>query len=226
MNYIDIYNRITLNREDLPKETYGEVHHIWPKSLGQDNSPENLVRLTAKEHYVAHHLLTKIFPDCREMTQAFWLMCHKNTNSAKDVYVSPQIFAKARESAAKAHGELMSGRMLSTEHRAKISAANSGRHHSADAIKKIQEAKLGKRHSAAAIEKMREVHMELQSGAKNPRYDSTPYRFTHPEHGERTCTQYELRIAYRLTQQHLSNLIYGKRRTHKGWRCLGPAVVI
>lgn len=41
-------------------ETYTEKHHIIPKSLGGDNSPENIVTLTAREHFICHRLLTKI----------------------------------------------------------------------------------------------------------------------------------------------------------------------
>lgn len=36
---------------------YREKHHIIPRCMGGSNEKENLVYLTAKEHYVAHHLL-------------------------------------------------------------------------------------------------------------------------------------------------------------------------
>lgn len=36
-----------------------EKHHILPKSLGGDNSPENIARLTPREHFIAHLLLVK-----------------------------------------------------------------------------------------------------------------------------------------------------------------------
>lgn len=39
---------------------YVEKHHIIPKSLGGSNDEDNLVFLTAKEHFVAHRLLVKI----------------------------------------------------------------------------------------------------------------------------------------------------------------------
>lgn len=39
---------------------YTEKHHIIPKSCGGDNSKENLVILTAKEHFICHLLLTKM----------------------------------------------------------------------------------------------------------------------------------------------------------------------
>jgi hypothetical protein len=41
----------------LPKEVYTEKHHIIPKSLGGDNGKDNLVKLTAREHFIAHLFL-------------------------------------------------------------------------------------------------------------------------------------------------------------------------
>lgn len=42
------------------KQVYYENHHIIPKSLGGDNGTNNLVLLTAKEHYLCHLLLVKM----------------------------------------------------------------------------------------------------------------------------------------------------------------------
>jgi hypothetical protein len=39
---------------------YTEKHHIVPRSLGGSDDLSNIVKLTAKEHYIAHLLLTKI----------------------------------------------------------------------------------------------------------------------------------------------------------------------
>ncbi len=44
----------------LPKETYTEGHHVIPKSWGGPNTRDNIVRLTAKEHYIAHAFLWKM----------------------------------------------------------------------------------------------------------------------------------------------------------------------
>lgn len=65
MNYEKIYNKIIEKRkvEKLSKkEIYCESHHIIPvsfdKSLEKDEN--NIVNLTAREHYVCHKLLQKI----------------------------------------------------------------------------------------------------------------------------------------------------------------------
>lgn len=42
------------------KGEYFETHHIVPKSLGGTDDKNNLVNLTAREHYIAHLLLVKI----------------------------------------------------------------------------------------------------------------------------------------------------------------------
>ena len=54
-------NIIAKARQRVNAETdYFEKHHIIPKSLGGSNDSSNLVKLTAKEHFVCHLLLTKM----------------------------------------------------------------------------------------------------------------------------------------------------------------------
>jgi len=53
-----IENAVSKNRKRGIVEYY-EQHHITPRSIGGNNSKENLVLLTAREHYVCHWLLVK-----------------------------------------------------------------------------------------------------------------------------------------------------------------------
>lgn len=50
---------LTKDKND-PNCTCCETHHIVPKCMGGSNDKENLVNLTAREHFVAHKLLYKI----------------------------------------------------------------------------------------------------------------------------------------------------------------------
>lgn len=64
MNYKKIYDCLIEKRkniEPLKKQKDTQVHHIIPKCCGGGNEPENLVRLTLREHYIAHLLLPKIY---------------------------------------------------------------------------------------------------------------------------------------------------------------------
>lgn len=65
----------------LPKHIYTEVHHILPKSIYPEytKTPENLVILTAREHFICHWLLTKIIIDSRTI-YAFSMMIPNKTS--------------------------------------------------------------------------------------------------------------------------------------------------
>jgi len=60
--YTKWYYSIISNRMNNPhsKNTYTEKHHIIPKSFGGLDEKENLVRLSAREHFLVHWLLTKM----------------------------------------------------------------------------------------------------------------------------------------------------------------------
>jgi hypothetical protein len=61
MNYSNHYNLLITRAKRRSLEGYKEVHHILPKCIGGSDDLDNLVDLTAREHYVAHILLAKIY---------------------------------------------------------------------------------------------------------------------------------------------------------------------
>ncbi len=61
MNYTKLYNSIIDNRKKVTFDGYTERHHIVPKCLGGSDSRSNIVRLSAREHFICHYLLTKIY---------------------------------------------------------------------------------------------------------------------------------------------------------------------
>ena len=78
--YYNIVNRA--KSRILSPDIYTEKHHIIPKSLGGDNSKDNLVSLTAKEHYICHLLLTRMCISKRHHTKmlyAFNRIINKST---------------------------------------------------------------------------------------------------------------------------------------------------
>ena len=106
MNYLAIYNKLVENRKTFPVvDEYCENHHIIPKCLGGDNSPENMVRLTAREHFIAHQLLYKHY---RTPELAFaWHSMLRCDPDQKRYYTSRQVAA-----ARKAHSDTLKITML------------------------------------------------------------------------------------------------------------------
>lgn len=60
MDYKSHYDKLIDKRRQQAPDGYTENHHIVMKSMGGTDEAENLVRLTGREHWVAHLLLHKI----------------------------------------------------------------------------------------------------------------------------------------------------------------------
>jgi len=63
MDYLRIYNELIEHRKMMPKleGVYYERHHIKPRCMGGGDEEENLVYLTAEDHFIAHLLLAKAY---------------------------------------------------------------------------------------------------------------------------------------------------------------------
>lgn len=106
MNYISnkyskIYFKIIKNAQHHPRQDYVESHHIEPKSLGGQDKKDNLVNLTAKEHFICHLLLTKMFSlgssEYYKMIKAFGCMLWRSGDNQERYKVSGKAYAKLRE---------------------------------------------------------------------------------------------------------------------------------
>lgn len=103
MNYQRIYEELIAYRRANPlrkEECYCERHHYVPRCLGGTNEAWNLVNLTAKEHFIAHHLLCKIMPDEGKLLNAFIVM-----RAGKDKNRKLYISAKRYEMMKTKYGE-------------------------------------------------------------------------------------------------------------------------
>lgn len=68
-------------KRDL-KESYFEKHHIIPKCCKGTNDKDNLIKLTSKEHFIAHLLLTKMVSDKNLKIRLTWAL-HRMVFSAQ-----------------------------------------------------------------------------------------------------------------------------------------------
>lgn len=108
MNYKKIYNQIIKKAQERgPIEGYSEIHHIVPRSEGGSNSPENLVVLTAREHFICHWLLYRDDKESYTRAEAFRMMCDIDPSSNKERYIpSSRVVAEARKASAELKSKL------------------------------------------------------------------------------------------------------------------------
>lgn len=104
--YYKWYVELT-SKQDRVLEGYVEKHHIIPKSMGGSDSSENLVKLTAREHFIAHLLLTKFTIDeskCK-MQFALWNMLNRDNG----IRTTSKFYSVLREKHAMFLSEYYSG---------------------------------------------------------------------------------------------------------------------
>jgi len=72
--------------------TYYERHHIIPKSFGGSNKKDNIILLTAREHFVCHMLLVKMTEGTyqRKMRLAIHKMISNSSNQQRYIPSSKQ----------------------------------------------------------------------------------------------------------------------------------------
>lgn len=126
MNYRNIYNNLISKgkiRERiniLPK--YFEKHHIRPKSLKGTEDPLNIVKLTAREHFIAHKLLYKIYPKNEKVIFTIYMMSNFNKKMTGKFYEELKI------KRSKLISKKLKGRKHTEESKKKMSNAKKGRY--------------------------------------------------------------------------------------------------
>jgi hypothetical protein len=116
MDYRQAYSRLIFRATEREVLGYVERHHIVPKCLGGTDAADNIVLLTAREHFLAHKFLTRMYPANKGVWYALIAMGRLPGMRAR-------IFASERARAAQARV----GTKYSSESRAKMSLAKKGK---------------------------------------------------------------------------------------------------
>ena len=123
--YFNIVNRAKSRL--LEENTYIENHHIIPKSLGGNNSKDNLVKLTAREHFICHILLTKMTTGQEKYKMIHAAIGMKRSRKYQKRYINSRLYEQVRKDFAIISGNRNKGKHPSKETRKKMSKAGKGR---------------------------------------------------------------------------------------------------
>jgi hypothetical protein len=127
--YTRIYFSIIEKAKLRTLTSYTESHHIIPRSLGGSNDKDNLVKLTAREHFICHVLLTKIVESTskNKMAYALWMMIKGNKHQKRNFKINSRLYSKIKEDYSNSVRESKLGKKLSDETKRKISEAKKGK---------------------------------------------------------------------------------------------------
>lgn len=161
MNYQRHYDLLIERARTRTLSGYCEEHHIIPKCLGGSNLPENLVLLTAEEHFVAHQLLVKMHPGNGKLLWAISAM----RNATGKMVRNNKMYGWLRKRFAEYISQVSKGRTASPETREKQRLAKLGKKrgpHSPETKQKMSEASKGKPKS----DKHKSLYVESKNGDK------------------------------------------------------------
>jgi hypothetical protein len=185
MNYEKIYNQLIDRARTRKLEVYKERHHIIPRCIGGTDDIDNLVELTAREHFIAHKLLCKIYPNIKGIQLAFWAMVvYKSKKNQRTYKISNREYESIRLSVIDIIRETQRNREHlphSIETKQKISTALKGKSKSNQHIKNMSKSLKGKpawnkgvtgiiKDSDETKEKKRQAHLGKK---RQPHFEET-----------------------------------------------------
>ena len=170
MDYQKIYNELCNRAKNRQLDGYTETHHIVPKCLGGIDGVENLVELTAREHFIAHKLLHEIYPDNKKLLYAYTMMAFiKNKYQHRDYIITNKEYERLKLKRKQFLSEEYKGRSnywlintpRSQEIKDKISKAHKGR------TNYWLKGKPGKKHTEETKQKLSEMRKDTQHRGDN-----------------------------------------------------------
>lgn len=150
---------------------YFEAHHVIPKSLGGDDTSENIAKLTAREHFICHWLLTKcVLTGEEKMNYALWLMINVENKLQERYKVNSRVYEILKTKLSKTFSKQHTGRKLTEETKRKISETRK---------KKFQAGTL----EIKVYDTTREKHSKNRQGSK--RTQETKDKISNAHHGKK-----------------------------------------
>ena len=170
MNYLKIYSIIIENAKENIRfrgdGNYYEKHHIIPRCMGGKDNKENLVLLTAREHFICHKLLYKGYKNVPKLYHAYRMLGTMDSNG-KRYKISSGEYEVIKKLFSKYISELHKGRKFTEEHLRKLSENNPNRGGLKEDHKKaISESLMGR--------KLSEEHKQACSRGLKKRYETHP----------------------------------------------------
>lgn len=194
MNYQKVHDQLIQRARVRILEGYSENHHIVPKCLGGSNKKFNLVKLTAREHFIVHRLLCKIYFKEGKLKFAMLKFIYGNKFQKE---ASSKCYEKLKIEFSKLCSELARERMKDPAYKKRCLE----KLHTRDTWDKLKGRKLSLEHR----DKLRNARLgSIQTEASNlKRSKSLLGRSKTKEHRDK-CSK--SKIGIKLSQEHIKNL--------------------
>jgi hypothetical protein len=150
--------------------------------LGGSNAKSNIVKLTGREHFLCHRLLTKFTEGIakRKMWFALNMMLSKTKKQQRDIIVTSKVYSDIREKLSQYLSEVNSGKKRSDETKRAMSESRKITHNTPEFKKAASQrqsnrtpehrANLGAAHKGKTVSSEVKAYLStISTGDKNPR---------------------------------------------------------
>ena len=162
--YTRWYNSIIENSRTRTLDCYKERHHVIPRSLGGTDEKHNLVDLTAREHFVCHWLLVKMYTGQAQHKMVYALNGMKRNSKDNERYetaITSRVYEKLKIEFGRVHSATMKGRKahnkgksMSEEQKKKLSIQMTGRKVAPDVVARRAATQTGQKRSQETKDKI------------------------------------------------------------------------
>lgn len=181
MNYYRHYCALIQKRKVQLLTKDCEKHHIQPKSICPEKQycKENIVNLSYKQHFVAHHLLYRHYKSIgdAQKTKKMALAWHRMCKNRDGIHVTMIQFERAKRALSEVNknNKTWLGRKHTQETKKKLSQSKRGaknpmygKHLSQEAKKKLSQAKSGQKHHQFGKPRPLQVRLKISKALKGP----------------------------------------------------------
>ena len=174
MNYQLLYEKLIKHaKQQLPPDEYTESHHIIPKCMDGDDSQDNIVVLTARQHFVAHWILTKVYPTNYKLRYAFHMMFFPTSSGTRNTgwhLSKSRTYEYHKKELALLQSERLRGVLKSDDHKEKLRQAAYARWQDPDEITKQSERMKGNTNGLGAKRSPLTEEVKQKISAANKEY--------------------------------------------------------
>jgi hypothetical protein len=139
--YFKWYTQIIDSSHNPSNHEYYEKHHIIPKSMGGSNYITNIAKLSARQHYICHWLLTK----CVKKQHKFKMIAafHRMNNKRSKCRINSKAYEVNKKNFSIAMSEFQKNYIKTPEHLEKIASKKRGKPLSDNLRKNLSIIKIG-----------------------------------------------------------------------------------
>lgn len=154
MDYNKLYIDLITHAQQNPFVGYTEDHHIQPRCLGGSDDPANMVTLSARQHFIAHWVLTKIHTEHPGIRYAFHMMFFPTSAGTRKMgwlKSRSHVYAYHKERCAEMTSRRFKGVAKTDEHKERIRLAALARWSNPEEIAKQSNRMMGNQNGLGSV---------------------------------------------------------------------------